>query len=59
MRVLSYLEEYYLNTGWNFLYVIEVKNKFGECSDELNRLFREGKVRKRNGMNGDLIELVK
>jgi hypothetical protein len=57
--ILSYLEESYKITKWNFFHVIEVKNKFGECSDELNRLFREGKIRKRPGINGDLIELVK
>lgn len=33
-------------------------NKFKGCNDELNQLFRNGKIRVREGMNERLIELI-
>ncbi len=48
----------YSKTRWPFLPVIEIINRFGEKGRaSLNRLYREGKIRKRPGFNGPLIEI--
>ena len=41
-----------------FIGLVEIINKFGEEGrDELNELHKEGKIGRREGMNGWLIEL--
>lgn len=58
MTVTEYLESKYQKTKWPFFSEIEVMNKFKGCNDELNQLFKEGKIRVREGMNARLIELI-
>lgn len=60
MTVLSYLQNEYSASKWPFFSLVEILNKFGESGrKELNQLAKEGKVRKREGMNVKLIELLK
>lgn len=58
MTVTEYLELKYQKTKWPFFSEVEVLNKFKGCNDELNQLFKDGKIRVRKGLNGRLIELI-
>lgn len=58
MQVENYLKSHYEKTKWPFVGLVEIINKFGEEGrDELNELHKEGKIGRREGMNGWLIEL--
>lgn len=56
--MLEYLQIEFSKTKWPFFRVIDLIEKGVFDRDEANRLFREGKIRKREGMHGDLIELI-
>jgi len=56
-KVLTYLREKYKRTGFPFTPLTEITNLFGqEGKDELNQLFKQGIVRKREGANDKLIQ---
>jgi hypothetical protein len=58
--LITYLTERVSQTGWNFVPLTELTNRFGDTvtRQELNQLHKAGKIRKRVGGNGDLIELI-
>ena len=59
-KILPYLLSDYQTTGNVFHTIVEVKNRFGwDILDELNGLFKAGWIRKRQYVNGFMIELLK
>lgn len=57
--ILTYLKESYSKTRWPFTYLVEITNRFKTGSkDCLNELAKEGIIRKRKGINSDLVELL-
>ena len=57
--VFKCLQSEYSKTKWPFFSLTKILNKFGESGrSELNKLAKEGKARKRLGINGYLIELI-
>lgn len=53
--MLEELKEIYNKTKFPFVYVVQLKH-FNR--KEANELFKKGLIRKRRGINGDLIELI-
>lgn len=59
MQILEYIEEKYRKTKWPFFSFIELQNKFGtDTKKQLNKLFLDGKIRKRRYINGVLVEYL-
>jgi len=62
MTATEYINSYFERTKFKFLSVMDVyKNSdqnAEEVKSELNKLASEGKIRKRNGFNFDLIEIL-
>ena len=58
-EILAYMLSEYQKTKFNFFYLTEITNKFGDIRNELNSLFKSGHIAKRMGINGILIELIK
>lgn len=60
MTVLQYLQSAYDISHFPFTRLPEVLNYFGEAEAkrQLNELFKDGKIKKRSGCNGILIELI-
>ncbi len=59
-QILPYLQSEYKKNPFPFFTKVELINMFGKDSkDELNQLKRDGSIRKRKGINGDLVELLK
>ena len=56
--MINHLLSIYAKTKWTFFSVRELQNEGVFNKDEANKLFKEGKIRKREGMHGDLIELI-
>ena len=56
--MLNNLLSQYEKTKWNFFLVQELKNMGVWDKDEANNLVKKGIIRKRRGINGDLIELM-
>ena len=56
--MLKHLLSIYSKTKWPFFLVQDLKNMGIFDKDEANKLASEGKIRKREGMHGDLIELM-
>lgn len=56
--MLDHLLSRYNKTKWPFFSVRKLKAEGKFNREEANKLFREGKIRKREGMHGDLIELI-
>ena len=58
-EVEKYISDKYLQTKWPFIYALEIINKFGEEGRMwLNEMASDGKIRKREGINGNLIEII-
>ncbi len=56
--IWEYLTHKYEKTRWEFSPLSELTCKFGQnISPALNHLFRQGKIKKRLGINGVLIEI--
>jgi hypothetical protein len=54
------MEAEYKANKWPFFASVELRYMFGEeCVNDLKQLISEGKARKRSGINGTLIELIK
>lgn len=60
MTVLDYIHGKYIDSGWPFVSFQEIANKFGNetTKNELNKMFLDGIVRKRDGCNGKLVQLI-
>lgn len=57
--VENYLKEKYNKTKWPFFSLPEILQLFGEQGRaELNQLRKQGKVKRRQGANNPLIELL-
>lgn len=57
--ILSYLQSEYAKTKWPFFSLPQILNKFGEEGrSELNKLTKAGQIKRREGMNCWLIELI-
>lgn len=62
--VEQYLQAVYNTKKWPFISLIQVFNELKglqtkeETRAELNELVQAGKIRKREGINGDLIEII-
>lgn len=56
--MLNHLLSQYEKTKWHFFLVPKLKHISVWDKDEANKLAQEGKIRKREGMHGDLIELI-
>lgn len=56
--MLEYLLSEYARTKWPFFYVVKLKEKGLFEKDEANKLASEGRIKKREGMHGVLIELI-
>lgn len=56
--MLEHLKLKYSETNRPFFNIRELSNKGLFDKDEANNLFHAGKIRKRKGMHGDLIELI-
>ena len=58
--IIPYLQSEYKKNPFPFFTKVELINMFGPGSkDELNQLKQDGSIRKRMGINGDLVELLK
>ena len=56
----KYLIETWTLTGWPFFGITHLKNKFGTTANrQLHELSRNGIIKKREGANTDLVELIK
>lgn len=58
-EILAYMLSEYHKTKFNYFYLVELTNRFGNIRNELNSLFQSGYIAKRTGINGTLIELIK
>ena len=59
-EILLHLRSEYSKNPFPFFTVVELKNKFKEGTlDMLNELNKNGFIRKREGINGKLVELLK
>lgn len=59
--ILEYLYLEYSRTKWAYFNLNRVRYKFGgeeKCRKELNDLFHEGKIKRVDGINGYLIQLL-
>lgn len=56
--MLDHLISQYTKTKWPFFLVRQLQNEGVFNKEEANILALEGKIRKREGMHGDLIELI-
>jgi len=56
--MLKHLLSQYEKTKWNFFLVTKLKYIGVWDRNEANKLAQQGKIRKREGMHGDLIELI-
>lgn len=56
--MIEYLQSIYEKTRWPFFLVVDLKSKGIFNREEANLLITEGKIKKRQGMHGDLIELL-
>lgn len=54
----EYLSGEYARTKWQFTPIAKLKRMFSDWRDQLNVLARLGIVRKREGVNDDLVELI-
>ena len=58
-EVYDFLCEIYGRTKWPYIRIDVIKDKFGDGSiDTLNALREEGKIKKRQGFNRLLIEIL-
>ena len=58
-KILDYLTERYESTGWKYINILDVRKKFGnDIAADLNELRDEGKIRRREGPNNPLIEIL-
>ncbi len=58
-QILPYLQSEYKKNPFPFFTKIELINMFGaSAKEELNELKQNGSIRKRKGINGDLVELL-
>ncbi len=55
--MLKHLQSIYAKTRWPFFRIQNIINA-GFTREEANKLRIEGKIRKRKGINGDIIELI-
>lgn len=57
-EVLAYLQQRYKQTGWRFFSLMHLKNKFGQSvGNDLNNLYKQGYIVKKEGVNTPIIEL--
>lgn len=57
--ILSYLQSEYAKTKWPFFSLTQILNKFREEGrSELNKLAKDGHIKRREGINCWLIELI-
>ena len=56
--MLKYLTDKYSKTKWPFFLVPKLIHLGVFDKEEANQLYREGKIRVRDGMHGKLIELI-
>ena len=56
--MLEHLKSTYASTRSPFFRVVKLQNQGIYDKAEANKLKDEGKIRKRRGVNGDLIELI-
>lgn len=56
--ILSYLQSEYAKTKWPFFSLTIILNKFKDGRSELNKLAKDGHIKRREGMNCLLIELI-
>jgi len=58
-EILSYLQQRYKKTGFRFFSIIHLRNKFGQSvANDLNTLYKQGYIKKQEGANAPLIELI-
>lgn len=59
MKAETFMSERYAVTKWPFFTLAELVYKLGkEVKTELNQMLSEGKIRRRNGFNGPLVEYL-
>ena len=62
MTATEYINSYFERTKFQFISVMDVYRNVDQSAEEvkseLNKLASEGKIRKRNGFNFDLIEIL-
>lgn len=60
-KILSHMEKIYAQTNWPFFSMVDLQNIFRkqDIKPALNELRKEGLIRRREGMNTVLIELIK
>lgn len=57
-EVLTYLQQRYNLTGWKYFSLSHLKNKFGQSvTNDLNTLYKQGYIDKKDGANAPVIEL--
>lgn len=56
--MLKYLIDKYNETKWPFFLVTKLIHLGVFDKEEANQLYREGKIRVRDGMHGKIIELI-
>ena len=63
MTATEYIYKHFQETKFPFISVMDVYMKSSQTKEEvrkeLNQLFLDGKIRKREGFNFDLIEILK
>ncbi len=52
------MEQYFISTNRKFYKLVDIKNNFPDWKNELNELFIQKKIAKRNGLNGTIIEVL-
>ena len=52
------IEQHFQQTNRKFYKLIEIQNQFPNWKAELNELFLNKKIAKRNGLNGFIIEIL-
>lgn len=59
MDVLKFMQDTYTKTQFPFFTVMGLKLAFGATTvNDLNELRKQGYIRRRNGANGPLVELL-
>jgi hypothetical protein len=59
-QILTYLIDHYNKTKWPFFIQVELRNTFGnDVATHLNELREEGYIRRAEGPNCPLVELIK
>ena len=52
------IEQYFKEKNQKFYKLIELQNTFPNWKDELNELYKLGKINKHAGLNGVIIEVI-